>query len=136
MTRPLGLGLGIALLIGVVVVIEGGRSSSHHERARPVVRTAPAALSADVRRPAPESSRWAGAGDDADSDTAPMPSGLHVHPDPAIRLYALEAWALHPGPTLDPVTYALVDPDESVRARAQELFEEMLSRRKSMEPQG
>lgn len=116
------------------MVVEWGRSSSHHERARPVVRTAPAALSADVRRPAPETSRRAGAGDDADSDSASMPSGLHVHPDPAIRLYALEAWALDPGERLDPVTHALVDPDESVRARAQELLEQELSRRSDMTP--
>jgi hypothetical protein len=57
-----------------------------------------------------------------------MPSGLHADPDPTIRLYALEAWALHPGPTLDPVTYALVDADEAVRERAQEVFEELLAR--------
>lgn len=57
-----------------------------------------------------------------------MPSGRHADPDPAIRLSALEAWALHPGPTLDPVTYALVDADEAVRARAQEVLEEVLAR--------
>ena len=34
----------------------------------------------------------------------------------------------HPGESLDPVTYALVDPDESVRARAQELLEQRLNR--------
>lgn len=58
-----------------------------------------------------------------------MPSGLHADADPKIRLYALEAWALEPGSSLDPVTYALVDPDESVRARAQEVFEEVLAHR-------
>ena len=57
-----------------------------------------------------------------------MPSGLHADPDPSIRLYALEAWALKPEPSLDPVTYALVDPDEGVRARAQEVLEEALTR--------
>jgi hypothetical protein len=31
--------------------------------------------------------------------------------------------------SLDPATYALVDPDEAVRARAQELFEQELDRR-------
>jgi hypothetical protein len=50
-------------------------------------------------------------------------------PDPRVRLHAIETWAIKPGKTLDPVTYALVDPDETVRARAQELFEEALERR-------
>lgn len=50
-------------------------------------------------------------------------------PDPNVRLHALETWAENPGESLDPVTYALVDPDESVRARAQELFEQELARR-------
>ena len=50
-------------------------------------------------------------------------------PDPNVRIHALETWAQHPGVSLDPVTYALVDPDESVRARAQELFEQELTQR-------
>lgn len=50
-------------------------------------------------------------------------------PDPQVRLQGLDAWAQQPGDSLDPVTYALVDPDESVRARAQELFEQALARR-------
>ncbi len=50
-------------------------------------------------------------------------------PDPRVRLNAVEAWARNPTDSLDPVTYALVDPDESVRARAQELLEEALARR-------
>lgn len=52
-------------------------------------------------------------------------------PDPRVRLHAIESWAAKPGKTLDPMTYALVDPDETVRARAQELFEEALERRSS-----
>src|SRR5690349_11945833 len=43
-------------------------------------------------------------------------------PDPNLRIQALDAWARHPSMSLDPVTYALVDPDDSVRARAQALF--------------
>lgn len=54
-------------------------------------------------------------------------------PDPGIRLQAMEAWAKEPPnesqETLDPLTYALVDPEESVRLRAQELLEEELARR-------
>jgi hypothetical protein len=51
-------------------------------------------------------------------------------PDPQVRLNALETWARNPGNSLDPITYALVDPDEQVRARAQELFEEALARQR------
>jgi hypothetical protein len=67
--------------------------------------------------------------DEDSRDDVLMSPGLRHHSNPAIRLYALEAWALRPGPTLDPVTYALVDPDDSVRTRAQEILEELLERR-------
>jgi hypothetical protein len=50
-------------------------------------------------------------------------------PDPNVRMHALEAWAQHPGESLDPATDALVDPDETVRTRAQELVEQELARR-------
>ena len=50
-------------------------------------------------------------------------------PDPNVRLHALGAWSQYPGELLDPLTYALVDPDEAVRARAQQLMEEALARR-------
>lgn len=50
--------------------------------------------------------------------------------DPNVRIGALELWAAqNPGESLDPLTYAMVDPDESVRARAEKLFEEELGRR-------
>jgi hypothetical protein len=50
-------------------------------------------------------------------------------PDPNVRIQALDAWARQPTASLNPVTYALVDPDESVRARAQEVLEHELVRR-------
>jgi hypothetical protein len=50
-------------------------------------------------------------------------------PDPRVRIHVLETWAQHSGEDLNLLTYALVDPDESVRARAQELLEEVLARR-------
>jgi hypothetical protein len=53
---------------------------------------------------------------------------VREHPDVTVRLQALELWAQQPGDALDPVTYALVDGDESVRARAQELWEQQLTR--------
>lgn len=49
-------------------------------------------------------------------------------PNPNVRINALEAWARNFRESLDPITHALVDPDESVRSRAQELLEEALAR--------
>jgi len=51
-------------------------------------------------------------------------------PDPRVRLDALEASARGLGDSLDPITTALVDPDGEVRARAQELLKEALTRRR------
>jgi hypothetical protein len=62
-------------------------------------------------------------------DPPPWLAELLHAPDPNVRIQALDAWAQHPGESLDPVTYALVDPDESVRARAQEVLEQELVRR-------
>jgi Domain of unknown function (DUF4124) len=56
-------------------------------------------------------------------------TAAHDSPDPAARLQVIEDWARGSPDSLDPVTYALVDPNESVRARAQELWEEALKRR-------
>jgi len=67
--------------------------------------------------------------DAADAPSPPWLAELLNAPDPEVRLQGLEAWARQPGDSLDPATYALVDPDESVRARAQELFEQALDRR-------
>ena len=53
------------------------------------------------------------------------------HPEGTVRLQALETWAQQPSSSqdaLDPLTYALVDGDESVRARAQELWAQQLQR--------
>jgi hypothetical protein len=61
-------------------------------------------------------------------DPTVLEEWLH-DPNPNVRVHALEAWAQHPGGSLNPATYALVDPDESVRARAQELLEQELDRR-------
>jgi HEAT repeat protein len=48
------------------------------------------------------------------------------------RIRALEQWAAQSdGSSVDPLTYALVDEDEQVRARAQELLEEALARGQS-----
>ncbi len=59
----------------------------------------------------------------------PWLADLSRSPDPNVRIQALDAWARDPGESLDPLTYALVDPDDSVRARAQEILERELARR-------
>jgi hypothetical protein len=50
------------------------------------------------------------------------------HPDVGVRLQALELWAQQPSEAIDPVTAALVDEDEQVRTRAEELYEQQLTR--------
>jgi len=64
----------------------------------------------------------------ADNELPARLAEAYGSPDPRIRIRALEVWAQHPGEDLNPLTYALVDPDESVRARAQELLEAVLAR--------
>ena len=49
-------------------------------------------------------------------------------PDATVRLQALETWAQQPGDGIDPLTFALVDEDEEVRARAEELWDQQLAR--------
>ena len=47
-------------------------------------------------------------------------------PEVTLRLHALDVWAEHPNDGIDPLTHALVDADESVRTRAQELYSRYL----------
>lgn len=51
-------------------------------------------------------------------------------PDPRMRRFALEQWAREPTESLDIVAAALVDPEESIRERAEQVFEEALARRR------
>ena len=70
--------------------------------------------------------------DNEQYQTEEMPAWLAEalnDPDPSVRLQAIEVWVREPEETLDLLTYALVDSDETVRARAQELLEEELTRR-------
>jgi hypothetical protein len=122
----------LALCLALPVLAGCGQSPLDESSAlRPrISRPASSARESDVRRDALlRVSRRVADRDDGGAGAGLMPSGLHADPDPRIRLYALEAWALNPGPSLDPVTHALVDPDEAVRARAQEVLEEVLVRR-------
>jgi hypothetical protein len=49
-------------------------------------------------------------------------------PEVSVRLQALEHWAQRPSEAFDPVTYGLVDEDEQVRTRAQDLYQQQLTR--------
>jgi hypothetical protein len=63
-----------------------------------------------------------------DVDAMARVSAALQDPDPAVRLKGLEDWAQHPGGySIEPLTQALVDPDEAVRARAQQLFDHALA---------
>ena len=59
-------------------------------------------------------------------DTPPEWTAALQHQDKEVRREALQQWAGQGAATpLDPLTHALVDPDESVRAKAQELVEQV-----------
>ena len=109
--------LRVLLLVGAMVAI----SACADSRSDSPGRTAHAG---ETRPAAPRS-----------PDEGRTTPGALADSDPTMRLAALEAWALHHGATLDVVTYALVDPDESVRARAQEVFEAELARIAHMDAQ-
>jgi hypothetical protein len=65
----------------------------------------------------------------ADAEAASWLEAVNQGADPQVRMAALEVWAAGAKESLDTVTYALVDPDEAVRTRAQELLEQELARR-------
>ena len=83
--------------------------------------TASRAPSAAPAAPAPSSHR--AAAERAQQEAwAQWYAALRDSPDRTVRLQALDHWAQQPGASLDPLTYALVDGDEDVRARAQDLY--------------
>jgi hypothetical protein len=110
-----------------------GRSSPDHLASATPPRAV--AVKPAIAQPVPTSAAKASIASvtqDSESNRAAPPPWLAEllnNPDPQVRLQGLDAWKRHPGETLDVVTYALVDPDESVRDRAQELLEEALARR-------
>jgi hypothetical protein len=102
------------------------KSARQSSPANVTARTASASASTNSLNPL----AWT-AGDN-DRHPAQEPAWLIAaldDPEPSVRLRALETWAQHRGQRLDPRTHALVDPDEPVRSRAQELVEEALARK-------
>jgi hypothetical protein len=109
-----------------------GRSSSHPVIGRAAATDAQQSL-ADTLHGIPSATdrivAGAPSGQRSEDDPQPWLAELLHSPDPNVRVQGLDAWARQPTTSLDPLTYALVDPDETVRARAQALFEEALARR-------
>jgi hypothetical protein len=121
--------LALVLLVGLLGCGQPAPDRAEHVAVRP---------SAPPSRPAEPPGRKAAAELPASVAFASQPlseeepawlTAAPDDPDPSVRTQALETWAQQPGATLDPFTYALVDWNESVRARAQELLEEELARR-------
>jgi hypothetical protein len=109
-----------------------GRTSADNVESSTAIRQADLSKRASnvpAQTPRIENSLTAQSGAETQRDTESWPVAMMQVPDASMRLQALETWAQNPGETLDPVTYALVDPDESVRTRAQTLFEEALAGR-------
>ena len=61
---------------------------------------------------------------------APWPPAEMQDPDPRMRRFALEQCAREPTESLDMAAAALVDPDESIRERAEQVFEAALARQR------
>ena len=59
---------------------------------------------------------------------------LREHPEATVRLQALDLWAQQPGDDIEPVLEALGDEDEQVQARAEELWEQQLTREEAEPP--
>jgi hypothetical protein len=118
-TSPLGLSIRQTATPGARITDEARATSPAHD-ARVQTAASPAATPLLDEQPTAERAqrearqRWF--------------AEVREHPDVTVRLQALELWAQHPGDALDPVTYALVDEDEHVRARAQELWEQQVTR--------
>jgi hypothetical protein len=126
--RPLAFVLGLLALAVWVSLVSGWRLSSERTSAGKSAQT----VAVEKASRSPSTSAGGHATPYAGRTETELPTWLAEalnNPDPSMRVRALETWAQHPGEHLDPVTYALVDPDESVRARAQELLEAVLTRR-------
>ena len=128
------------VVLALALVLQGCRKSSPSSLDRPVHPLAARAAAVDSPTfPSAAQGGWktseglfvasAPLEQSPSEDVSPWLAELLHAADPNVRIQGLETWAQQPGASLDAVTYALVDPDESVRARAQEVFEEELARR-------
>jgi hypothetical protein len=123
------LRLALLTIAAMVSLLGCGRSSpnSSDRPGGPATHSARTDGTPPERRPV---SSWPSYPDEQDAVAAlTWLTDAREDPHPGLRLAALESWARNPGDTFDPATYALVDPDESVRERAQELLEQALAHR-------
>jgi len=145
----LGIAVGLTALVGCGSPSPEGPLSGHHTGSAAAVVAIPAGTAPPA--PTPDQRRT-----DASRATSPVPTAssatlppsdaqtpaeqaqraarelwfadLRESPDATVRLQALEHWAQQPGTGINPLTHALVDEDEAVRARAEELYEQQLAR--------
>jgi hypothetical protein len=124
MMRHLIHRLGL-LALTVVVSLYGCGGSSPERSGR---ATSPEKKTSESRR-APENTStdaWRSLLSNSERPSMEEPAGLTTARDDtdlSVQLQALETWGRDPEKMLDSLTHALVNPDEKVRARAQELLE-------------
>ena len=129
-------------VLAAAFVLEGCSKPSPAVLDRPVQVVAAQAAAADHAAPPPPAAHYElKTTEGLSAPSAPRPDQYQTEDpppwlaemldasDPNVRIQTLDAWARRPGASLDPVTYALVDSDESVRTRAQEVLEQELARR-------
>jgi hypothetical protein len=127
--RPPG-GLGaLQALVGVAVVAMVGCGNPTQEIPRRAIST-PTLVKEPVPVPASRTHITAATWYDQQAQTDLLLAWYATardDPNPTPRLQIIESWAQHArrDSSLDPLTNALVDPDETVRARAQELMEQV-----------
>ena len=114
---------------GVLVDDQPSADSAHRKGELIVVDQPPGVAVAEGRvvlAVAPQATMAARQGHVPEPETPPEWIAAFQHADTAVRIQALERWAEQGAATpIDPITQALVDPDESVRVRAQELAEKV-----------
>jgi hypothetical protein len=126
MIRPSTAGTIVALAAALCACGRTSADNVESSTAKRQVVLSKQASNVPAQTPRIESSLAAQSSAETQRDTESWPVAVMQDPDASVRLLALETWAQNPGETLDPVTYALVDPDETVRTRAQALLEEAL----------
>jgi hypothetical protein len=155
-----GVAIGITALVGCGNPTPEGSVSSHTTGSANAVVSPPVADAPRVDLAAPHAPTPETRSTDTSRATSPVPAAtpadpplsdaqtpadqaqrearelwfaeLRESPDVTVRLQALEVWAQQPGDSIDPLTFALVDEDEDVRARAEALWEQQLAREASV----